>query len=150
MQFYWPSHLFGKIQNVNVHFMLTVLLIIWWEFAILTDRSMYKYWELANLADRPIDLGNFNIIICTFMYLFIIWWEFAILADRPYKIEINIDDFEWLFLLRSRSCVYVHKLKHQYYFYIKIKDWEFSKISVILYHLPQIYDLDAVGEKKPA
>ena len=111
--FNWPSHLFGKIQNVNVHFMLTVLLIIWWEFAILTDRSMYKYWELANLADRPIDLGNFNIIICTFMYLFIIWWEFAILADRPYKIEINIDDFEWL-------C------------------------------FPQIYDLDAVGEKKPA
>ena len=29
-----------------------------------------------------------------------------------------------------------------------IKEWEFQKISVVLYPFPHIYDLDAVGEKK--
>ena len=29
-----------------------------------------------------------------------------------------------------------------------IKEWEFQKISVVLYPFPHIYDLDAIGEKK--
>ena len=36
----------------------------------------------------------------------------------------------------------------QYFYISMIKEWEFQKISVVLYPFPHIYDLDAVGEKK--
>ena len=81
-------------NNENLHFMLTVLFIIWWEFAILADRPIYLgnfKMRICFYVDRPV----FILFICQsaisnnenlhFMLtiLFIIWWEFAILTDHP-------------------------------------------------------------------